>query len=513
MGRVQTPTLAMLVERERQIMEFQKTPYYLAHIHCGELDAVTQRMDKKEQAEGIAEACQNGQAVVISVKREKKTEQPPKLYDLTTLQRDANRLFGFTAQQTLDYAQSLYEKKLVTYPRTDSQFLTEDMAQTAKEIIDVVKTVIPALLGIVPATNVEQVLNSKKVSDHHAMIPTMELAKADVREIPGGELQVLSLIAARLISATGARHCSETVKAEIDCNGVSFYATGKTVLENGWKSYEETFKKFFKIHKETEERKLLPQISEAMEFSKVSSSVSEHFTTPPKHYTEDTLLYAMEHAGTEELVEEAERKGLGTPATRAGIIEKLVEKGFVVRKNKQILPTDDGIKLITVLPDVVKSPKLTAEWENELTLIARGEEKADTFLNGIKDLVRELVQTYHEVGQDQQGMFQSNREPVGICPKCGKAVYESKTGFYCENRECKFALFKNNSYFASMKKELTKPIVQDFLKDGKAKVSGLYSKKKDKTFSAVIHLDASGAYPQFSMSFETKHTKKEAKKE
>ena len=326
-------------------------------------------------------------------------------------------------------------------------------------------------------------------------------------------MQILSLIAQRLICATGEKHIYETVKAELSCNGIMFTATGKSILQNGWKTYEEQFKKSLKSgnSKAEKEETPLPQLSEGMTFEQVETKVSEHFTAPPKHFTEDTLLSAMEHAGSEQMNDEVERKGLGTPATRAAIIEKLVEKGFVGRKNKQMFPTDDGIKLITVLPEVVKSPKLTAEWENDLTLIAKGEKSADTFLAGIEELVSDLVHTYHEVEENGKHMFGSDREVIGKCPKCGGNVYESKSNFYCENRACDFALFKNNKYFASMRKELNKSIAQALLNKGEAKVSGLYSQKKDSTFSAVIHMDASGKYPQFSMTFDNKKQKSNQK--
>ena len=502
-GRVQTPTLAMLVEREKNITDFKKEQYFMAHILMDGIDAVTERIDDKNKAEQIARACQEGQALVVSVNSEEKTINPPKLYDLTTLQREANRLFGFTAQQTLDYTQSLYEKKLVTYPRTDSQFLTEDMGQTAIEVMEAVKTVISSMMGISHAPDVGRILNSKKVSDHHAIIPTMEIVKADFDKIPGGEMQILSLVAARLICATGMKHVYETVKVEFSCNGYSFTASGKSILQDGWKTFEELFLKSCKEGKRAEkEEKPLPQLTEGVTFSGLDTKVSEHFTAPPKHFTEDSLLAAMERAGNEEMSDEVERKGLGTPATRAAIIEKLVEKGFIERKNRQMIPTDNGVKLITVLPEVVKSPKLTAEWENDLTLIAKGEKSADVFLAGIERMVTDLVHTYHEVDEASQGIFSSDRMAIGKCPKCGGNVYESKSNFYCENRECDFALFKNNKYFASMRKELTKTIAQALLRDGKARVSGLYSQKKDSTFSAIIHMDAAGKYPQFSMEFE-----------
>lgn len=502
-GRVQTPTLAMMVEREQSISDFKKERYFMVHLLCGGLDAVTGRIDEQDKAEEILRACQKGQALVVSVKQEEKSVYPPKLYDLTTLQRDANRLFGFTAQQTLDYTQSLYEQKLVTYPRTDSQFLTDDMERNALEAAAAVQIVFPFMQNRLPVPDVGRVMDSRKVSDHHAIIPTVEIRKTDLGKVPGGERQILSLIAMRLLCATGEVHKIENVKAELECNGILFTASGKTILQKGWKTTEEQFLKEYKTGKKNEKGEVpLPGLAEGMTFHDVDTRVSEHYTSSPKHFTEDTLLSAMEHAGSDEMGEEVERKGLGTPATRAAIIEKLVEKGFVERKNKQMLPTEDGVKLITVLPEVVKSPKLTAEWENDLTLIAKGEKSSEVFMEGIEAMVSALVHTYHEVDESKQGMFASDREVVGRCPKCGGNVYEGRTNFYCENRDCDFALFKNNRYFASMRKELSRPVVQALLMNGKAKVSGLYSKKKDSTFTAIIHMDVSGKYPQFSMTFD-----------
>lgn len=504
-GRVQTPTLAMLVDREQKISDFKKEQYYMAHILCGNLDAATIRIDSKERAEQIAGACRNGQALVISVEQEEKNVNPPKLYDLTTLQREANRMFGYTAQQTLDYSQSLYEKKLVTYPRTDSQFLTEDMGQTAEDIIRAVIGFLPFAQDIRYEPDIQRVLDSKKVSDHHAIIPTMEITKANLSQVPKTEINILALVASKLICATGEKHTFETVKAMLECRGEVFGTTGKSIKQNGWKSYEEQFKRCMKIGSEKggeKQENPLPQLSNGMVFENVETKVTEHYTSPPKHFTEDTLLSAMETAGTEEMNEEVERKGLGTPATRAAIIEKLVEKGFVERKDKQMIPTDNGVKLITVLPEVVKSPQLTAEWENELTLVAKREKSADAFMEGIEDMVTDLVSTYHEVDEEHKTMFQSEREVIGKCPKCGGNIYESKVNFYCENKVCNFSLFKNNKYFDSMRKELTRGIAEELIKNGKAKVTGLYSEKKDKTFQAIIVMDASGKYPQFSMEFE-----------
>ena len=434
-GRVQTPTLAMLVERESKIMNFKKEQYFMAHILCGGVDAATERIDSKTEAEKIAGACLNGQALVTSVVKEEKVVAPPKLYDLTTLQRDANRLFGFTAKQTLEYTQSLYEKKLCTYPRTDSQFLSDDMAMTAENVIKAIFDTMTFVPQVMFNPDVKRVLNSKKVTDHHAIIPTVEIALTDLAALPETERKILSLVANRLLCATGEKHLYETVKAELSCGGHVFATSGKSVIKNGWKEFEEAFKKSFKTTEEKEqEEKKLPELSEGMTFNGVQTKVSEHFTSPPKHFTEDSLLSAMERAGSEDMGDDVERKGLGTPATRADIIEKLVKDGFVKREKKQMIPTEDGIKLITVLPDVVKSPKLTADWENALTLVSKGEMERDSFMADIVAMVRELIHTYHEVSSEQKEMFAQEQEVLGKCPNCGGQVAKGKYGAYCVNK-------------------------------------------------------------------------------
>ena len=434
-GRVQTPTLAMLVEREAKIMNFKKEQYFMAHILCGGVDAVTERIDNKTEAENVAGACRNGQALVTSVEKEEKTVSPPKLYDLTTLQRDANRLFGFTAKQTLEYTQSLYEKKMCTYPRTDSQYLSDDMEQTAGNVIEAIFSSILFEENRMFNPDIKRVLNSKKVTDHHAIIPTMEIAKADLAALPETERKILSLVANRLLCATGEKHLYETVKAELSCGGYTFTTSGKSVLKNGWKDFEDAFKRSFKATEEKEqEDKKLPELSEGQTFDGVQTKISEHYTTPPKHFTEDSLLSAMERAGNEDMSDDVERKGLGTPATRADIIEKLVKDGFVKREKKQMLPTEDGMKLITVLPDVVKSSKLTADWENALTLVAKGEMEREDFMADIETMVSDLIHTYHEVSDEQKKMFAQEQKVLGKCPNCGGEVVKGKYGAFCKNK-------------------------------------------------------------------------------
>lgn len=434
-GRVQTPTLAMLVERESKIMNFKKEQYFMAHILCGGVDAATERIENKTEAEKIAGACLNGQALVTSVVKEEKTVAPPKLYDLTTLQRDANRLFGFTAKQTLEYTQSLYEKKLCTYPRTDSQYLSDDMEQTAGNVIKAIFSSILFEENMMFNPDIKRVLNSKKVTDHHAIIPTMEIAKVDLAALPETERKMLSLVANRLLCATGEKHLYETVKAELACGGYTFATSGKSILKNGWKDFEDAFKRSFKTTEDKEqEDKKLPELSEGQTFDGVQTKISEHYTTPPKHFTEDSLLSAMERAGNEDMSDDVERKGLGTPATRADIIEKLVKDGFVKREKKQMIPTEDGMKLITVLPDVVKSPKLTADWENALTLVAKGEMEREDFMGDIETMVSDLIHTYHEVSDEQKKMFAQEQKVLGKCPNCGGEVVKGKYGAFCKNK-------------------------------------------------------------------------------
>jgi len=493
-GRVQSPTLAMLTERAAQIANFKKEKYFKVHINPGGADATGENIKVKKDAETVKAACDKKQAVCRSLKTEKKTVNPPKLFDLTGLQRDANKIYGYTAQQTLDYAQTLYEKKLITYPRTDSQFLTEDMGDTAEKVIAIVREKIAfgELEKLTP--DIKRVSDNKKVSDHHAIIPTAELAKTELTAIPETERNILCLIAARLLCATAAPHIYEAVTAEFDCAGQSFTAKGKTVTADGWKAIDRVFRAGLKAtpDEEKEDEKTLPELTEGQTFDSVDAAVSEHTTTPPKPYTEDTLLSAMERAGNEDTDPDAERRGLGTPATRAGVIERLVGKGFVKREKRQLIPTDKGINLIRVLPEKLTSSKLTAEWENVLTEIVRGKAKPTAFMTGIAELTRTLVQENTDATEELQGLFTPPKKALGICPWCGKNVYESKNSFYCENKECDFVIWKDNRFFSNSGKKLTVDLITQFLKNGRAAVTGLRS-KNGKLYNADILL--SDAYP------------------
>ncbi|MDR1464276.1 MAG: DNA topoisomerase 3 [Oscillospiraceae bacterium] len=506
-GRVQSPTLAMLTERAAQIAGFKKEKYYKVHINPGDTDAVSENIKTKAEADKLRAACDKQQAVCRSVKTEKKTVNPPRLFDLTALQREANKIYGYTAQQTLDYAQSLYEKKLITYPRTDSQYLTADMGDTAAKVIALVKEKI--LFGersdFTP--DILRVTDDKKVSDHHAIIPTAELMKTSVEAIPEAEGNILCLIAARLLCATAAPHVYEAVTAEFDCAKNVFTAKGRTVISDGWKSIDASFRNGLKNKPDSEEKegeKTLPLLTEGQIFDSVDAAVSEHTTTPPKAYTEDTLLAAMERAGNEDTDADAERRGLGTPATRAGIIEKLVQKGFVKREKRQLIPTDKGINLIKVLPENLTSPKLTAEWENALTEIAKGKTAAPEFMAGIAALTRSLVQDNATPADNLKELFAPARKPLGVCPRCGTNVYEGKRNFYCGNRECRFVMWKDDRFFTSKGKTLTAELAGKLLKDGKAAVKGLTS-KAGKPYDAVVLLaDTGEKYVNFKLDFPDK---------
>ena len=486
-----------LVDRDAKILRFQKEKYYTVGIHSGSLKADSGRIADAETANSLKEKCTGAVAVCTSVKREKKTEQPPKLYDLTTLQREANRLFGFTAKQTLDYAQQLYEKKLLTYPRTDSQYLTEDMGQTAQHLVSDLLRLLPIAQGLALTADVGRVLNSKKVSDHHAIIPTAEFVKQGFAGLAESECKLMNLVCAKLLCAVVVPHEYETVAAVFSCAGNEFTAKGKTVLIPGWKEIDQRFRATLKADTEEEVLNALPELAEGQNFS-VTTDISEHFTSPPKAYTEDTLLSAMERAGAEDMPENAERKGLGTPATRAAILEKLVQMGFVQRKGKQLVPTKDGINLAVVLPESLTSPALTAEWENRLTEIAKGSADPDEFMAEIETQVRQLVRAYSCISADKQNLFQSERVIIGKCPRCGENVYEGKKNFYCGNRGCQFVMWKNDRFFEQRKKAFTPKIAAALLENGKAKVKGLYSEKTGKTYDATVLLaDTGGKYVNY----------------
>ena len=506
-GRVMSPTLALIVQREAEIEAFQPEPFYTVALELPGFTAVGARMKDKTAAKELQTACRGGSAVVKQAQRKEKSEKPPALYDLTTLQRDANRLLGFTAQQTLDYLQNLYEKKLCTYPRTDSRYLTSDMAEGLPVLVNLTANAMPFRKGIGITCNPEAVINDKKVTDHHAVIPTRNLRDADLSALPVGEKAVLELVAARLLCAVAEPHLYEETAATLVCAGQEFAAKGKTIQRPGWRRLDAAYHAGLKNAPEPEERpeeKTLPELSEGQSLSVSNASVKEGKTSPPKHFTEDTLLSAMENAGKEDMPDTAERKGLGTPATRAGILEKLASTGFLERKKSkktvQLMPSRDARSLITVLPEQLQSPLLTAEWEYRLGEIERGELSPEEFLSGIYAMLRELAATY-QVVKGTEYLFSPPREAVGRCPRCGGEVTESQKGFFCQSETCRFAIWKDSKWWSAKKKQPTKAIVAALLNDGRARLTGCYSEKTGKTYDADVLLEDTGEYVNFKLDF------------
>lgn len=506
-GRVMSPTLALIVQREAEIDAFKPVPFYTVTLDLPGLSVSGERMSEKVAAEQLMTACQDTVVTVKKVERKEKTEKPPALYDLTTLQRDANRLLGFTAQQTLDYLQSLYEKKLCTYPRTDSRYLTSDMAQSLPSLVDLVAKAMPFCKGAALTCEPQAVINDKKVTDHHAVIPTRNLRGADLSALPIGEKAVLELVAVRLLCAVTEPYTYAETSVVMECAGAEFTVKGRTVKNPGWRDLDTSYRSNMKNSEpdKDSEDKALPELEEGQSLSVSKAAVKEGKTSPPKHFTEDTLLSAMENAGKEDMPEDAERKGLGTPATRAGILEKLVSAGFLERKKSkkvvQLLPSHDAVSLITVLPEQLQSPLLTAEWEYRLGEIERGELSPEEFLDGISTMLKELVQTY-QVIKGTERLFSPPREVVGKCPRCGGDVAESQKGFFCQSEVCKFAIWKNNKWWAAKRKRPTKIVVAALLKDGRARLTGCYSEKTGKTYDATVILEDDGQYANFKLEFE-----------
>ena len=490
-GRVMSPTLALLVQREAEIAAFVPEPFYTVQLDCG-FAAATERMKNKRDADAVLTACGNAATVQI-IERKEKTEKAPALYDLTTLQREANRILGYTAQQTLDYLQALYEKKLCTYPRTDSRFLTDDMAPSVPAYV----AAAAKLCGVdMPKEiNVAKVCNSKKVSDHHAIIPTVSAVATELDALPLGERELLKLTARGLLKAVSPPfRCTETT-VTLFCGGHSFTAKGRTVLNLGWSVYEVV---------QRDKENALPELTEGQTVPVTAATVKEGQTSPPKHHTEDTILSSMETAGVKETPNDAERKGIGTPATRAAILEKLVISGFVERRRSKktttLIPSALGTALITVLPEVLQSPLLTAEWEQRLKEVERGELTPEDFMEGIAAMLRELVRTYKPV-PGAGTLFPSGLEIVGKCPRCGKNVEEKKQGYFCEDRSCGFALWKNSKFFTAKKKQLTKSIAAALLKDGRVKLTGCWSEKTGKTYDATVVMYDDSQQVSFRLEF------------
>lgn len=490
-GRVLSPTLAMLVSRESHISEFTPENFYTVNVTSNGMTAVSERFEDMTEAAKLADLCRNSPVTVKSIERKEKSEKAPLLYDLTALQRDANRILGYTAQQTLDYLQSLYEKKLCTYPRTDSRFLTEDMCKTVPEIVKIASK----LYNIAIPENIhpEQVCDSSKVTDHHAIILTSSVASADISVLPNGEREILMLTAKRLFEAVSESYRYAETVVTLDCDGKALTAKGKTVLERGWKS-------------ESTDDKPLPDLTESDVIDISEVAVKDGKTTPPKHFTEDTLLAAMESAGKEDMPEDAERKGIGTPATRAGILEKLVSTGFARREKTSLIPENGGNSLVAVLPENLKSPLLTAEWEQKLKGVEKGEISPDDFMSGISEMLVQIVKTYEPV-KNSEVLFPTDRDVIGKCPRCGGSVTESKLGFFCERSDCRFGLWKDNKFFSSKRAALNKKAAAALLTNGRVHMNKLYSEKTGKEYEADVVLVDTGETTRFKLEFDNNSRK------
>lgn len=580
-GRVQTPTLAMLVKRGEEISGFQKKQYFITHLLVDSMghriDAVSEHFEDREEANRLAGTCRGRTVTVPTIERQTKTVAPPKLYDLTSLQRDANRLFGLSASKTLACAQALYENKLITYPRTDSRFLTDDMEKTALDVISACRKVFPFLLeqdmtagygnfgsrGLAgtgaytppPAQpDVRRLLDSKKVSDHHAIIPTVMVRNADLSKCTAEQEKILILIAARLLCASGNRHVYESIRASFFCCGYTFTATGKSVKEEGWKAVDAAMRRHCHADPERETdggsepasgssrgksvqsasgkhtptssgktedsgEQDLSSLYQGARFTAADTKVTEHWTKPPAAYTEDTLLHAMETAGITETEKEVERKGLGTPATRAAIIDKLASSGYMVRDKSHLFATDSGKKLVDILPDYLKSAQMTADWENRLLEIERGKSDRSFFMGDIRQMVQRIVQDCRQISPEERARFGScqpekgggERASIGKCPVCGKPVYEGEKVFYCSDRNCSFVLWKRNRYLDKMRTSLNDAMAKDLLEKGRTHARNLYSPGKDKYYSADLVMEWVDNRASYRLEFPNGRTSKENK--
>lgn len=510
-GRVQTPTLAMLAERQERIENFQKEAFYKVALTDGKLTVVSENIANEEAADLLAALCNGSTAVVTQMKKERKKSFPPKLYDLTSLQREANRYFGYTAKRTLDMLQELYEEKLVTYPRTDSQFVTEDMKDSVEELVGKMPVLLPFVDYGQLGNGVKRVINNAKVSDHHAILPTKEAVEKGISDLPSDKKNLMMLVCQQLVQATGEEYLYEQTDITVKCQEHDFKARGKIPVQMGFKEVEKAFKqlcvKAGPVEEKEKETSIPAGYEEGMRLFPVKAEKTTHYTSPPKPFNEDTLLAAMETAGNKEFDSETEKKGLGTPATRASIIEKLVSSGYAQRKGKQILPSTEGKELVKVMPEYLKSAVMTAEWENQLLLMEKGEITDTQFMGEITSLVRKILEVCREIPEEERRRFQMEREVIGKCPVCGCDVFEGKQNFYCSNRQCDFALWKENRFLGSMEKNLDKKMARELLDKACTHVKGLYSKKKDMKFDADLLLTLEDGKPRFHLEFPKKKKK------
>lgn len=510
-GRVQTPTLAMLAERQERIEHFQKEAFYKVALTDGKLTVVSENIANEEAADLLAALCNGSTAVVTQMKKEDKKAFPPRLYDLTSLQREANRYFGYTAKRTLDMLQELYEEKLVTYPRTDSQFVTEDMKDSVEELVGKMPVLLPFVDYGQLGHGIKRVINNTKVSDHHAILPTKEAVEKGIADLPADKKNLMMLICQQLVQATGEEYLYEQTDITVKCQEHDFKARGKIPVQMGFKEVEKAFKHLYvkaePVEGKEKETSIPAGYEEGMRLFPVKADKTTHYTSPPKPFNEDTLLAAMETAGNKEFDSETEKKGLGTPATRASIIEKLVSSGYAQRKGKQILPSTEGKELVKVMPEYLKSAVMTAEWENQLLMMEKGQITDTQFMGEITSLVRKILEVCREIPEEERRRFQTAREVIGKCPVCGCDVFEGKQNFYCSNRQCDFALWKENRFLGSMEKNLDKKMARELLDKACTHVKGLYSKKKDMKFDADLLLTLEDGKPRFHLEFPKKKKK------
>lgn len=510
-GRVQTPTLAILAERQERIEHFQKEAFYKVALTDGKLTVVSENIANEEAADLLAALCNGSTAAVTQMKKERKKSFPPKLYDLTSLQREANRYFGYTAKRTLDMLQELYEEKLITYPRTDSQFVTEDMKDSVEELVGKMPVLLPFVDYGQLGHDIKRVINNAKVSDHHAILPTKEAVEKGIADLPADKKNLMMLICQQLVQATGEEYLYEQTDITVKCQEHDFKARGKISVQMGFKEVEKAFKqlcvKAEPVEGKEKETSIPAGYEEGMRLFPVKAEKTTHYTSPPKPFNEDTLLAAMETAGNKEFDSETEKKGLGTPATRASIIEKLVSSGYAQRKGKQILPSIEGKELVKVMPEYLKSAVMTAEWENQLLMMEKGQITDTQFMGEITSLVRKILEVCREIPEEERRRFQTAREVIGKCPVCGCDVFEGKQNFYCSNRQCDFALWKENRFLGSMEKNLDKKMARELLDKACTHVKGLYSKKKDMKFDADLLLTLEDGKPRFHLEFPKKKKK------
>ena len=498
-GRVQTPTIAMIVERQLSIDNFKKEKFFNIDIELEDFIASSNRILDENEAIDLLEFIKGKQVIAVDIKKDTKRIKPPLLFDLTSLQREANRLFGFSAKQTLDYTQYLYEKKWVTYPRTDSKYLTSEMKDGLIELVEGLDENID-----IKKIDFDRVINDKKVNDHHGIIITLESRKFKIEDLPKGESTIYKLIETKLLQALSTDRVEDHTEVILKVSGNEFRAKGKVIVKEGFKEIENKYLKEINKNKKDEKEVILPELYKEQSFEVLDCKKKKGFKQPPKHYTEDTLLSAMERAGNEDIDKEleVEKKGLGTSATRAGIIEKLISVGYLERKGKQLLPTDKGVNLVTVIPDELKSAKLTAEWENTLTKISLGEENDEKFIKEIELMMNNLVKMYSHISEENKDKFKNNRKSLGLCPRCKSDVFQGKKNYYCSNKDCDFSLYKEDSFFVKKKKHLTENMVKSLLSEGIVKVNRFFSEKTGKYYDGFLYFEDTGEYINYKLKFK-----------